>query len=817
MKETSCPIIVTEEHFRIERGQEMENHNWELLKAIESPMMEQYVSFKEQYPEYITFFQVGDFYELYSQDAEMVSRDLSMKLTSREIAKMNIPMCGFPAKSCYEQAAQLATMGYKIVIVSQEKDEEGNVNRFIQEIITPATLSSEEHLSNDEHQNIMTVYSIKDELGVVLLDTLSGEISSQVVRRYSLLDLITRYQPKEILVYLSKKWEAEFMNRLTNAGNVEFFEVPFYTEEFKTRIQEYKEEYFSNTYAPYPVIVAHSFLTEYLKSLKSNFVSLKPIQYIEDRNYMYLSKTAVKNLELFENTNGKKDKTLFHLLNRTVTPKGSRKLKKWIQEPLLEPKEIAKRYQIVETFMKEKELRDKIRGVLKNSADVERIVARLETLKFKEYELSLLLDNMKRYEKAFTILSEEAPFPSLKEIADKFGSKLEKIISKMSTMIDEEEIIAKGYDSHFDSVRHRKENGLQELKDYAQGEIEQSGIKSMKLDENKVLGFFFEITQSHFDKTPEHFIERAKLSNKKRFVTEELKTLEDGYLAAIEEYDFLYRKVLKTLVTELSDSFDFIRKTLEFVSYLDVLMSFSELSEEKGYAKPAFSEAKDIVLKNGKHPLLEHFHYKQVVANSIDLQNEDIHILTGPNMGGKSTYLKTIALSLVMAQIGCFTSGKLMYSPVDRILLRMGAHDSILDNQSTFMVEMEEVAYILYHSTENSLILMDELGRGTSTSDGISIAHSVIRHIHEKIKAKTICSTHYHELVELESEFARVKNFHTEAKEVDGEVKLTFKIREGGSSRSFGIEVAKRVGLPSDIIENATDLLTNRYNKKTAG
>lgn len=791
----------------------MDHHKWEQLKEIESPLVEQFVSFKQVHERSLVFFQVGDFFELYSEDAILVTKELGIKLTSREIAKMVIPMCGFPARSGEEQANQLARMGHTVVMVVQEKDEEGNVTRKVGEVLTPGTISSEDFLDGEEHQYILTAYSMKEELGVVLLDTLSGEIHSHVTRKYNLLDLIARYQPKEVLVYLSKTWEPEFMNRLTHAGPVTFFEVPFYTEEFKERVAEYKETHLGNVYTPYPVVVAHLFLTEYLESLHSNFVSLKPMTFIEERNYLYLPKTAVNNLELFQNTNGKKDKTLFHLLNRTATPKGARKLKAWIQEPLIDPNEINKRYHIVDAFRNEKELRETLQSHLAHTSDVERLVARLETMKFKDYELPLLLGNLRRYQSMFGCLTESAPFPSLKELAGKFSTGLASVISSMETMVDEEEIVAEGYDRVFDDVRNRKQNGLAEIKAYAKAEIGKAEIKTMKLDENKVLGFFFEITQSHLDKTPEHFIERAKLSNKKRFVTEELKEREEAYHQALEEYDPLYRKSVKSIATAITPQLDFIRKTVDFIAYLDVLMSFAAVAEEKGYHRPALAEENGLKIDSGVHPLLEHYHYKRVVPNAASLRHQDIHVLTGPNMGGKSTYLKMIALHVIMAQIGSFTPGKITFTPMDRILIRMGAHDSIMENQSTFMVEMEEVAYILYHATENSLILMDELGRGTSTSDGISIAHSVIHHIHEEVKAKTICSTHYHELVDLEREFERVANFHTEAKEIDGEVKLTFRIRPGGSSRSFGIEVAKKVGLPASIIEKADHLLQHKYQQ----
>ena len=792
-----------------------ENEKWAFLEEISSPLIQTYMIFRKEKPLHILFFQVGQFFEMYGPDAQYVSSVLGEKLTSRTISGIDIPMCGFPIHAGSERANQLARRGKKIGIIRERKDEEEKVHRYLDEILTPGTITDDAYLAGDEHQYMMTAYDMKGEMGVVFVDTLSGEVLTRKLNKYGIFDLITRFQPKEATLYLTKDWEPELLQKINNIPQVEVVKVPYFYDEMRSVIEEHKQAHFKGQFAPYSVIAAHYFMMTKLDAVQPMHVTLRPVHYAEDRQYLYLHQSAITGLELLENAQTrKKEKSLFGLLDRCMSAKGSRTLKKWIQEPLIQEEEIKKRYALVDFFIKNKELRTTLRDILSKSGDIERMIARFETGKYKDKELLPFLQSLEVYQQFFSTIEQMATVETLKKIGQKSLAKLDPMVEELQKKIGFDHFIAEGYDDHFDNIRETKRTGLYALEEYLAQEKEKTGIKALKLEQNKVLGYFFEVTKSHYSKIPDYFTEKKELSNKKQMVTEKLVELERHYLDAVEQYDDVHKKLIRQIVLENHQYHGTIRKLLDIVSLLDILMGFSELAEEKRYKRPNVLNTEGIKIENGFHPLLQAFSYQPTIANDCQLLSQDIQVVTGPNMGGKSTYLKMVALQVIMAQIGSFVPSELSFKPVDRILLRMGANDSMLNHQSTFMVEMEEVAYILYHATKDSLILMDELGRGTSTSDGISIAHAVISHIHQEVKAKTICSTHYHELISLENEFEHVQNFHAQAKEEDGQLKLTFRIQKGGSLKSFGIEVAKRVGLPQRIIDEATNLLETKYQDK---
>ena len=782
--------------------------NWKELRTIDSPLMIQYVAFKEKHDTDIVLFQVGEFYEIYAEDAIQASKMLELKQTARNIGGISIPMCGVPAGGAVDQANKLAKLGCSVVLISQSKDDSGQVNRFIDSMVTPGTIMDETYLSSDEHSYIMTVYTMKDDLGVTLLDTLSGEVITQSCHRFMIFDLLTRYRPKETKIYLPKQWDTELMQRLTSYSGVQCIAIPYYYEEMKPAVEEHRGTYFKDVSAPYLVVASHYFMMQYLGKVQSQHVTLRPITYLEQKDYMTLHEGAMTGLDLLENTQTKKKKgSLYDLLDQCVTAKGSRTLKRWIQEPLVKPAAMESRYQSVTTFLEDANLRDELRLMLHESVDLERMLARFESRKFKDAELPLFLQTTILYEQFLKTMAAKSKSTSLRKLGENMAHKLEKLNQKWASKISVEETIAPGYDTAFDRVREMKKNGLKQLQVCVEGERVRSDIRTLKLEENKVLGYFFEVTTSHLSKVPSHFIERQKISSGKRYVTEELKALEAQYYEAQEQYEGMRRACVQQIVMEILQDVHVLRKITDNIGILDVLMSLSVVASEQGYRKPELSDDGSVRIVRGIHPLLQKFSYKKVIPNNCDLGESEIQIVTGPNMGGKSTYLKMVGTMLVMAQLGSFVPAGLVFTPVDRVLLRMGAGDALLSGKSTFAVEMEEVAYISYCATANSLILMDELGRGTSTTDGIAIAKSVLDYFHDQVKAKLICSTHYHELIDMEKPDNRMSNFHAEIIQEDEEMKLTYHIRPGGSGKSFGIEVAKKVGLPSEIIERANHYL----------
>lgn len=786
-----------------------EIHSWKELSNIDSPLINQYMTFKKEHSDMMVFFQVGEFYEIYCEDAHTIHRELEdIKLTGRTVQGNRIAMCGVPAHAGDFYANHLAKKGYSILFIANEKGEDGSVERKKDKIITPGTIVDEEFLSKDDNQYVMTAYFLKDELGVVLLDTMSGELITRTVNKYGIFDIVQRYQPKEVLLYLSKEWEEELMKKVHNIPRIKTAFAPYY--EFKELFEEHRDAYFGEQFFPYTVVGAHYFMISYLNKVQPKHVSLRPLNYILERDYMYLHASAISGLELLENNMEKKKKgSLFDLLDRCRSAKGSRMLKKWIQEPLISEKKIFARYQGVEFFTQKTDILVELQDILSQTKDIERSLARFETGKVKDVELGTLLETLETYHSFLEKLDSVSTINWMKATSSRLKVELEENLTLLRGMVSPADIIARGFDTTFDEIREQKEKGMQWIEEYVEEEKNKTGIKNLKFAHNSVLGYYLEVTKSHWGNVPEYFSEQQSLANAKRYSTDKFTELKVKYLEALEKYDSMYRKVLLRIVSTLLKKMDFYRNLIDFIALVDVLMSFAEVSNQYGYKKPVLVEQDTIRIENGLHPLLQAFGYGKTIGNPCSLMKQEIQIITGPNMGGKSTYLKMIGLLTIMAQIGCFVPARFAFKPMDRVLLRMGANDYMLNNQSTFMVEMEEVAYIVYHATENSLILMDELGRGTSTNDGIAIAHSVIRYIHNNIKAKTVCSTHYHELTELEQNLRFVKNYHAEAIETADGVELTFKIKPGGSQRSFGIQVAKKAGLPNEIIQLAEQLLND--------
>lgn len=773
------------------------------LKKMKSSLISKYVEFKEKNTDAIVFMQVGEFFEIYCDDAEYSSTNLDLKLTKRTVEGIDIPMCGIPANSGEDMANKLASLG-KIVSIIKQKKEGDNVVRYLYRTITPASIDDDTYVDKNDQQIMMCLYSMKDNLGCAMVDYTSGEVITTLVRKYNIFDLIQRYNPKEVYLYLPMKWEEEFIAKIKNLACVSVFEVPYFYNEMKTVIDKHKEEVFKDEQVHYCVIAAHYFMMERIKNVSSNMVTLRRVRNISERDYLYLHSSALTGLEVLENSQTKKaDKCLYSLLNETSTAKGSRLLKKWLQEPLMNVDAINLRYAFVNFFNNNQSLRDEIRELLSQTHDIERVLARIENHRNKDFELVSFKNSLSIYS---TVLDKLSKCKEIGRFATKSNSlyaSLISIITYLNECIDDDLIIKKGYSKEFDTIRDSKVNGKSNIEDYFAKIKAETGIKNIKLEENKVLGYFISVTKSNLNDVPDYFIERASVSTGKRFVTEELKELEEKYILASEEYLPLYKETLYKIVKGMEPFYSTIRNVLDFISIIDVLIGFSVVAEKNYFQKPDLRNDGSIVIENGKHPLLNRYSYTKTVGNNCLLSSNSMQVITGPNMGGKSTYLKMVASLMIMAQVGSYVPAKMSFTPVDRILVRIGASDYMLNNQSTFMMEMEETSYILYHATENSLIILDELGRGTSTNDGIAIAKSVLEYINDNIKAKVICSTHYHELVDFADNFSNMTNYHAEVVEGEEDLDFTFKIRKGGTSKSFGILVAKKAGLPEEVINKA--------------
>lgn len=780
------------------------------LKSINSPLIKQYNEFKDKYPDSILFMQIGEFFEIYNDDAVFCSSKLDLKLTKRTVEGVDIPMCGIPAKVGDELANKLSSLG-KIVTIIRQKKENDTVVRYVDRTITPATVDDDTFIDSTDQQIMMCLYSMKDNLGCAMVDYTTGEVITTLVRKFNIFDLIQRYRPKETYLYLPINWEKELIEKLKNSTNIIIYEVPYFYNEMKQVIDNHKNNFFNGENIHYSVIAAHYFLMDRLSNISDNQVTLRKLKNIDERNYLYLHSSAISGLELLENMQTKKsDKTLYSLLNETATAKGSRTLKKWIQEPLLNPKAINYRYAFVSFFSKNFSIRNQIHDLLLETSDVERILGRIESNRFKDFELVSFKNTLEKYEMALSKISEYSELGSFANQALVARNNILEMLQFLNTAIDDKLIIKEGFDCEFDVVRDAQVNGKEDIYKYFENIKSETGIKNIKLEENKVLGYFISVTKSNLNLVPDYFIERGSVSSGKRFVTEELKTLEDRYINACEEYNPLYKKALNQVRNTILPHIDNLRSIFDFIAAIDVLIGFSIIAEKFNFHKPELVPGGILEIEEGKHPLLNRYSYLKTIPNDCSLNINDIQVITGPNMGGKSTYLKMVATLVIMAQVGSFVPAIMRYTPVDRVLVRIGASDYMLNNQSTFMMEMEETSYILYHATKNSLIIIDELGRGTSTDDGIAIAKSVLSFISNKIKAKTICSTHYHELIEFAETFNNMHNYHVDVLETNDGLEFTFKIKQGGISKSFGILVAEKAGLPREIISLANKYLSDK-------
>lgn len=787
-----------------------------------TPMMQQYLETKEQCKDCILFYRIGDFYEMFFEDAEIASRELELVLTGRDCGlEKRAPMCGIPYHAYESYVSKLIEKGYKVAICEQMEDPalaKGLVKREIIRVVTPGTVLESSMLDEKKNNYIGCACLTQDGFSLSVCDISTGEFltTSSKESPSRLLDELSKYSPSELLLYGVDK-DSRLVRQIKERFSLLINFISYDPEDtIKLLKERFRED--MDKLTPQQAECS-SFLYKYIsENQKSNLGHILKIKPYEVKDYLVLDAAARRNLELTETVRSKSRKgSLLWVLDRTETSMGSRLLRKWIEEPLIKYEDIIKRQEAVQEFIDNVYVSSDIRSFLKNVYDIERLSSRISCGSANARDLISLKQSLRELPDIKASLS-SCKSPLLKEIYNDFDT-LEDVYDLIDKAIDDSPsltikdggIIKTGYNEEVDKLRDAMVHGKEWIANLEQKEREITGIKSLKVGYNKVFGYYIEITKSNLANVPEgRYIRKQTLANGERFITEELKKQEDLILGAEQKITDLEYNLFVEVREKIASQVSRIQKTASYISTIDVLLSFATVSFEYNYVKPEMTTDGSIEIKNGRHPVVERVIQGVFVPNDtfLDKKDNSIAIITGPNMAGKSTYMRQVALICLMAQMGCFVPAEsARLSIVDRIFTRIGASDDLSLGQSTFMVEMSEVSHILENATQDSLIVLDEVGRGTSTFDGLSIAWAVIEYICKKIGAKTLFATHYHELTELEGKLKGVKNYCVSVKEHGDDIIFLRKIIRGGADQSYGIQVAKLAGLPEEVVTKARAIL----------
>lgn len=803
----------------------------ELINEV-TPMMAQYLETKKEYPDCILFYRLGDFYEMFFDDAKIVSKELELTLTGKSCGlEERAPMCGVPYHAVESYLPRLVKRGYKVAICEQVEDPKlakGLVKREVVRIVTPGTNMSQGALEENKNSYLMSVAFFEDKTGISVCDVTTGDyFLTEVSDTSKILDEISKYEPAEIICndafLLSGIDFALLRGRLGIA--VSAIDAKKFDEDTakRTILKHFKvntligmgiEEF------PTGVIAAGALLQYLYETQKISLDHLTHLYpYITDK-YMLIDNSTRRNLELIETMRDKaKRGSLLWVLDKTKTAMGGRLLRSFIEQPLISKEEIVERQNAIEQLNNNSISRDEIREYLNPIYDLERLLAKVsyKTANPRDmiaFKMSLsMLPHIKTLLKDFDCDELSKIDNDIDSLSDICALIDEAIVEEPPLTIKEGGIIKDGFDDNIDTLRTAKINGRTWLAELEEEDRNRTGIKNLKIKYNKVFGYYFEVTNSYQDLVPDDYIRKQTLTNAERYTTAKLKELEDTILNAEDKLYALEYEMFVNIRDAIAQETMRIQKTAKAIAMLDVFTSLSLVSERNRYVRPSLNDKGVINIKDGRHPVIE-----QIIDNDMFITNDTyldnnkncISIITGPNMAGKSTYMRQVALIVLMAQIGCFVPAKKAdISIVDRIFTRVGASDDLSSGQSTFMVEMNEVANILRNATSDSLLILDEIGRGTSTFDGLSIAWAVVEHIANKklLGAKTLFATHYHELTELEDKMFNVNNYCIAVKEEGDDIVFLRKIIKGGADKSYGIQVAKLAGVPDMVIDRAKDIV----------
>ena len=793
-------------------------------KSKDTPLMRQYNDIKTKYPDAMLLFRVGDFYETFNDDARKASKVLGIVLTKRSNGGSDDALAGFPHHSLDTYLPKLVRAGIRVAICDQLEDPKaakGIVKRGVTDLITPGVSMHDQVLERKENNYLAAVHFERKRAGIALLDISTGEFLVAEGTIDYIKKIIDNFSPNELLFN-----KAKYNLFIDNLGN-KFYsygldEWVFNLDFAKDKIQQ---QFNIKSLKGFGIekmnlaSISSGVILHYLdETLNEKTGHIRGISRIDQDDYVWLDNFTIKSLELVSSDHADAV-TLLDVIDKTITPMGGRMLRKWMILPLKDVKEIQNRHNIVEELINNEQTLSKLRELLQEFGDIERIISKISVGKVSPKELLVLKESINATNQIVGIVRENnilkqliKDVSPLKEVANKIEKE---IYPDAPAIIGKGRLITDGINKELDEYREIAKNGKNILLNLQQTESKRTEIPSLKIAFNNVFGYYLEVRNTHKNKVPDEWIRKQTLVNAERYITQELKELETKILSAEEQIGIIESKVFKQIIEFVYEYLKQLQLNAQIIAELDCLLGFAKIAKDYNYCKPIINDSLVIDIKNGRHPVIEHNlpRGEQYISNDVylDSSTQQIIMVTGPNMSGKSALLRQTALITLMAQMGSFVSAsKAVLGYVDRVFTRVGASDNISTGESTFMVEMNETSNILNNLSERSLILLDEIGRGTSTYDGVSIAWAISEYLHEYpiYKPKTLFATHYHELNEMTETFSRIKNFNVSVKEVNNKVIFMRKLVEGGSEHSFGIHVAKLAGMPKTVIDRANDVLS---------
>ena len=795
-------------------------------KPNETPMMKQYFAMKAQHPEAVLLFRCGDFYETYGEDALTASKVLGIVLTKRSSATPGaIPMAGFPHHSLETYLPRLVRSGYKVAVCDQLEDPKltkGIVKRGITELVTPGVAFNDQLLEQKEHNYIAGLTFFKDKCGAAFLDVSTGTFQVAEGSLDYIGTLLSSFAPKELLV--PRGYEKGTRERYGDHYYISTLEEWAFVyessvEKLKRQLRVDSLKGFAVDNFPLGITSAGALLIYLEQTQHSELSNICSISRIDEGAFVWMDRFTFRNLEIFASTAGKDGTSLVDVMDRCSSPMGARLLRTWLAMPVMDLQELENRYAVVQHFIDNGADLNSLQSMIGEVGDLERIISRAAAGKIMPREVMQLRRGLSQTAPIMQLCGGKG-VQALDELVANMGDCAELLEYLGKTMHPETasqlgkgDVIAEGVNEELDELRRIARHGKDYLLEVQQREIERTGISSLKIGFNNVFGYYLEVRNAHKDSVPEEWIRKQTLVNAERYITEELKEYEQKILGAEERIYALEVQIYASLVAKIQENIALIQKNCRLIARLDVLSGFADLAASNRYCRPQMNDSKVVDIKQGRHPVIETMMQagEEFVPNDIYLDNEkqQIIILTGPNMAGKSALLRQTALIVLMAQVGSFVpASEATIGYCDKIFTRVGASDNISRGESTFMVEMLETSMILHNLSSRSLVLLDEIGRGTSTYDGMSIARAIVEYVHEYGDgAKTLFATHYHELNDLEEIYPRVRNFHIAVKEVGKNVIFLRKLKEGGVAHSFGLHVARMAGMPKQVLESAEKTL----------
>jgi len=784
-------------------------------EKVSTPMLAQYHKIKNQYQDSLLLYRLGDFYELFYEDAVIGAKELNIVLTKKKVGKnLYIPMCGIPYHSADGYISRLVSKGYKVAICEQLEDAskaKGIVKRDVIRVITPGTYFDNEKLKS----SLLSIFTSKDKFNIAYLDLATGEFDVGVLDTDSLISFIGKFQPKEILLPEG----TQIPEIIQNFKNIFFTHLPeeFFSQETVKELLKFFNTSHHSAFGinenEKDVLYSAGAVLKYAKITQKSFLPfINPPKPYLDYKYMRLDYLAQKHLELVQANEG--NIPLFKVIDRTLTGMGKRKLKFFLLHPLKDKSFINERQEAVQELVENNKLRETIREKLDKIFDVERLISKISSNTLSPRDMVALRESLKNI-KSLKTIEKDVSSNLLKDIFKNIEDytwlieKLDKTLEDNPPLhMKDGGLIKKGVNKVLDELKEIKEKGANWIREYQERLRKETGIQSLKIGFNKVMGYYIEVTKPNLKFVPDYFRRRQTLSNAERFTTEELQRFEEKILSADEKIKALEYEIFMKLREEITLLAPRIAKTAQNVGTIDALASLAQIAVEKGWIKPEITDSYDIYIEEGYHPTIKEYTV-DFVPNTLKMnQDSFFHIITGPNMAGKSTFIRQSAIIIILAQIGSFIpANKGKIGIVDAVLTRIGSADAIAKGLSTFMVEMLEIANIINNATNRSFIVLDEVGRGTSTYDGLAIAWAISEYLADKLKVKTLFATHYHELTELEEHIKGVKNFHMEIKEEGENIIFLYRLMEGFSNKSYGIHVAKLAGIKEQIIKRAYEIL----------